>query len=220
MLQFEPTKHGTGVIILGDYGDLTSLHQTFWNLMPESPSIGTRERNRLLTVMSYEIRHASQHDRLCESRNYDNENKVTYYGCQIDWICLLFTISCLRYHARYIEVDKRDLANLILLEYWSEQSMLQYDQQGASMLKYFINARIDVSDELVYHIYQAVWHDFMTLPTGKQRFRKIPELISKYTTLWSSDYKIIKAHMEQLTKDGKTTICDYESQFEDIKIVW
>lgn len=98
--------------------------------------------------------------------------------------------------------------------------MNQYDQQGASTLKYFINARINIADDLVYHIYQTVWHDFMTLPAGKQRFRKIPELISKYSTLWSPDYKILKAHLEQLTKDGTKTICDYETQFEDIAIKW
>lgn len=221
MLQFEPTKHGTGVIILGDYGDLKSLHETFWKLMPQSPIIATRERNRLLSIMSYEIRHASQHDRLCEVRKFDDDNKVTYYGCPIDWICLLFTISCLRYNAGYTGINRRDLANLILLEYWTERSMIEYDQQGASMLKLFINARVNVADDLVYHVYQAVWHDFMILPTGKQRFRKIPELISKYATLWSPDYKTLKAHFEQLTKDGKHTICDYESQHEDItKIVW
>lgn len=220
MLQFEPTKHGTGVTILGDYGDLKSLHQTFWNLMPESRDISMRERNRLLTIMSYEIRHASQHDRLCEKRYYDNDNEVTYYGCQIEWICLLFTISCLRYNAGYVAIDKRDLANLILLEHLTEQSMLMYDSQGASILKDFINARINVSDELVYHTYQAIWYTFVTMPTGKQRFRKIPELIGKYGTLWSPDYKAMKTHFDELTKDGKATVCDFETQFEDIKVVW
>lgn len=35
------------------------------------------------------------------------------------------------------------------------------------------------------------------------------------------NYKILKAHFEQLTKDSKHTICDYQSQHEDItKIIW
>lgn len=220
MLRFEPTKHGTGIKLLGDYGDLNSLHQTFWNLMPESRNISMRERVRLLSIMSYEVRHAMQHHRLCETISYDDQNKVTYYGCQIDWICMLFTISCLRYNAGYASLNQQDQANLMLLEYLTERAMNQYDPQGASTLKNFINARINISDDLVYHIYQAVWYDFRILPTGKQRFRKIPELISKYSTFWSPDYKILKAHFEQLTKDGTKTICDYETQFEDIDIKW
>lgn len=220
MLRFEPTKHGTGIKVLGDYGDLNSLHQTFWNLMPESRNISMRERVRLLSIMSYEVRHAMQHYRLCETISYDDQNEVTYYGCQIDWICMLFTISCLRYNAGYTSLSQQDQANLMLLEYLTERAMNQYDQQGASTLKYFINSRINIADDLIYHIYQAVWYDFMTLPAGKQRFRKISELISKYSTLWSPDYKILKAHFEQLTQDGTKTICDYETHFEDITIKW
>lgn len=75
MLQAIPTKHGTGVKFVGDYGDLKTLHETFWKLMPESRLIPKRERNRLLTVMSYEIRHAHQH----ESLTSDGKHTVCDY---------------------------------------------------------------------------------------------------------------------------------------------
>lgn len=220
MLQFEPTKHGTGVAIFGDYGDLMSLHQTFQKLSPESRDISMRERTRVLTMMSYELRHAARHHRLCEERSYDDENKVTYYGCQIGWICILFSISCLRHNAGYTSLDKKDLANLNLLEYWTEQAMSQFDNLGASTLKYFINARINVSDELVYHIYQSVWREFMSMKPGKNRFRKIPELIGKYGFFTSPEYKDLKAHFTILTANTGSTVCDYEDQLEDINVVW
>ena len=220
MLQFEPTKHGTGVVILGDYGDLKSLHETLWKLMPESTMISMRERNRLLTFISYEVRHATQKDRICEKRYYDGDNEVLYLGCQIDWICLLFSISCLRYNAGYTSLDRRDLANLMLLEHWTEKAMELYDSQGAAILKSFINARIDISNDLVYHAYQSVWFEFISAKPGKQRFRKIPDLIWKYTCSWAPEYKLIKEHFDKLTVDKKTTVCDYEATFSEIEIVW
>ena len=62
MLQFEPTKHGTGVKVIGDYGDLYGLYQTFLKLSHESNHRTHHERNRLLAVMSYEIRHINMTD--------------------------------------------------------------------------------------------------------------------------------------------------------------
>lgn len=219
MLQFEPTKHGTGVTILGDYGDLNSLHQTFWNLMPTSSNVSDRERVRLISIMSYEIRHAYQHHRLCEERSYGNDDKVMYYGCQIDWICLLFSISCLRHEASYKSLGKNDLANLYLLEYWTEQTMLKFDSQGASVLKHFINARINVSDDLIFHIYQSVWREFMSMKPGKARFRKIPELIGKYSFFTSPEYKDMKARFALLTTNDGSTVCDYEDLMEDVTVI-
>lgn len=220
MLQFEPTKHGTGIKVLGDYGDLDSLHKTFWNLMPESRNISMRERVRLLSIMSYEVRHATQHHRLCETINYDAQNEVKYYGCQIDWICILFTISCLRYNAGYTSLNQRDQANLMLLEYLTERAMNQYDQQGAANLRFFINARINIADDLIFHIYQAVWYEFMCMKPGKQRFRKIPEIIAKYTSWGSPEYKTIKVHFDELTADGTKTVCDYETEFENLEVIY
>lgn len=219
MLQAIPTKHGTGVKFIGDYGDLKTLHETFWKLMPESRFIPKRERNRLLTVMSYEIRHAHQHDRLCEERAYDAENIVTYYGCYIDWVTLLFSISCLRDNAAYEELNGLDLANLHLLEYWCKEAMFAYDAQGAATLQNFINANIPSNDALVYHLHQAMANEFYRMKPGKTRFRKITELFYKYRW-YGESYNQLKEHFESLTSDGKHTVCDYESNFGDIEIIW
>jgi hypothetical protein len=219
MLQAIPTKHGTGIKLFGDYGDLASLHETFWKLMSESRFISRRERNRLLTVMSYEIRHAYQHDRLCEERSYDAENNVTYYGCYVDWVTLLFSISCLRDNAAYEELNGLDLANLHLLEYWCKEAMFVYDAQGAGMLQHFINARIPTNDDLVYHLHQAVVNEFYRMKPGKARFRKITDLFYKYR--WHGEcYNQLKAHFDSLTNDGKNTVCDYESNYDDIEVIW
>ena len=219
MLQFEPTKHGTGVKVIGDYGDLYGLYQTFLKLSHESNHRTHHERNSLLTVMSYEIRHAYQHDRLCEKRFFDADNEVTYLGCYIDWVTLLFTISCLRDNASYAILNELDQANLYLLEHWCKEAMFAYDPQGANELQSFINARIPTNDELVYHIYQDMVNEFYRMKPGKQRFRKIANLFYKYR--WYGEYyNSLKEHFKSLTNDGKTTVSSYDSDYEYIDIVW
>ena len=97
--------------------------------------------------------------------------------------------------------------------------MFAYDPQGANELQSFINARIPTNDELVYHIHQDMVNEFYRMKPGKQRFRKITNLFYKYR--WYGEYyNSLKEHFKSLTNDGKTTVSDYDSDYEYIDIVW
>lgn len=217
MLQACPTTKGTGIVLYGDYADLYNLYTTFQKLFKEDTEI-ERERTRILTIMSYEIRHAYQGDRLVKKIAYDADNIVSYYGCRIDWITLLYTISCLRDHAGFVILDELDHANLLLLEYWCKKALFEYDAQGANTIQNFINARINTHDKFVYLIHQEIVNQFFRMKPGKNRFRRIPELLLQYGYNMPA-YKSLEMHINTMLQQSDT-ISDIESNFPDIDIQW
>lgn len=218
MLQAYPTIKGTGIELLGDYADLCNLYSTFQKLFKEDTEI-ERERTRILTIMSYEIRHAYQGDRLVKKVEYDAGNKVSYYGCRIDWITLLYTISCLRDHAGFIVLDELDHANLLVLEYFCKKALFEYDAQGANIIQNFINARIDTHDKFVYLIHQEIVNQFYRMRPGKNRFRQIPKLLIQYS-YHTPAYNLLEMHINTLLQQTGDTISNIESNYPDIEIQW
>lgn len=219
MLQAFPTQHGTGVKILGDYGDLTSLYDTITELFDEEQNDIAFQRTRILTVLSYEIRHAFQHDRLCEEFRYDNDNIVIYYGFKVDWITLLFSICCLRYNASFKIINEVDQYNLYLLEFLCKDSMKSYDLQGGSVFESFINTVIPVHDKLIYLLHQHIVNEFFRMRTGKQRFREIPNLIHKYCGRTPLHLEI-QEDIEKMIKDKNSSISSIESDYPYIDVKW
>lgn len=221
MLQAYPTKNGTGVSIFGDYGDLNSLYETVHQIacsLSEEHKY-QKGQHQLLMNFAYEIRKGFSGQRLKDKIQFlGDEEKLTHYGFQIVWTDILIFISALRHNAGFSRSDKRDQANLYFLEHIVENALLSYDPQGANEIKEFIAQRINILNEYVFIIYQAIHIKFVTDKSGKVRFRKIPNLLISYFSEWLPAYKELIASFQQSAQEQNCEIMDLEfSEFPDIK---
>lgn len=183
MLQSFPTKNGTGVAIFGDYGELHILYDTihhFAEPLDENKPL-QKAQHQLLMNFAYEVRKAYSGQRLIDKLTYDgDEISHTLYGFQLVWTDLLIFINALRHNAGFSQSDKLHQAILYLLEFVFEKALTEYDAEGASEIKNYIGQRINVTDEHAFIIYQAIHIKFVSDKPGKERFRKIPELLSSH----------------------------------------
>lgn len=211
MLEAYPTKHGAGVEFRGAYDDLASLYATMVKL--SYTDIGRfYENERLLTIMSYDLRHAYQGDR-------EVYEKTHSFGFKINWITLLFTIACLRQHQTYIPISKLDLANLLILEDATERAMYLYDPKESAELQSFIGRKLFIDDNLTYLVHRTIVGEFFAQRPGKKRFRGIPDLFRK----WSSPtqaYQEYKTYIENYIKEHDCDVSEMEVEGIDNEIVW
>lgn len=222
MLQAYPTKNGTGVLIMGDYGDLMSMYDTvhhFASTLEETKKI-QKAYSQLLMNFAYEIRKAYSGLRTIDKlKFYGDVDYVKYYGFQIVWTDILVFISVLRINAGFTQSDKLHQANLYMLEGIIEKALYEYDAAGAHVIKDFIGQQINVSNEYTFIIYQALHIRFVTERRGKSRFRSIPNLLRSYFLSSSPEYKEIIASFQKSADEQKCKITDLE--FDSFpEIVW
>lgn len=212
MIEAYPTPKGTGVEFIGTYNDLSSLYDTM-NKLSSLNIEALAEDERLLTIMSYDLRHAFRGDREVYKKNQT-------FGFKINWISLLYTISCLRHHQIYVALGKIDIANLLILEELTEKAMFNYDPNGYAQLKHFIGQRISVGDNLTYLVHREVANDFFSMKSGVKRFRKIPELFIKWS--WgSSAYKVFEEYIKQYMEENSCNVADIDRDIDnENSIVW
>lgn len=221
MLQAYPTKGGTGVSIFGDYADLHALYSTANKIVE---SLDEREINqdgqqKLLANFKHEVKKAYSGQRLIETFTFDNQKPINYFGFQLVWTDILIFMSVLRYNAGFIRTDGLSHSVLYLLEHVVERALFNYDPVGASQIKEFIGQRINITDDYAFQLYQAVHLEMTTGKTGKTRFRNIPDLLGKYFSRISPEYKGLVASFEQ---SGRENGCHpTELEFNDFpKIKW
>lgn len=222
MLQALPTKNGTGITIYGDYGDLKLLYDTAHHIS-ESLNLDhsfQKGQHQLLMNFAYEVRKAYSGQRLTDNITFEGDDqKLTHYGFNIVWTDILIFISALRYNAGYSRTEKPHQAMLYLLEYSVEQALYEYDSTGASLIKDYIAQRINVMNEYVFIIYQAIHIKFVSDKPGVIRFRKIPALIGSHFSEWSQVYKDLIKSFEKSAKERNCKINELEfSEFPEI--VW
>jgi len=154
MLQGYPTKNGTGISILGDYGDLANLYETvhhFASTLNENNPI-QKPQHQLLMNFAYEIRQSYSGQRETEKVKFNGDIEYSYYGFQLVWTDILIFISVLRHNAGYAQSDKLHQANLYMLEYVVEKALFEYDPEGASAIKEYICQRINFMNKYAFLI--------------------------------------------------------------------
>lgn len=222
MLLAYPTKRGTGISVFGDYGDLSSLYKTVHDVAStlDENNIRSKAQNQLLMNFAYEIRKAYSGNRLTDKVKFASDNyELHYYGFQLIWTDVLIFISVLRHNAGYIQINKRDQANMYLLEHAVENALFEYDPEGANEIQHFIAQRMHISNPFAFIIYQALHIKFVTDKPGKKRFRNIPNLIGNYFSEWRQEYKDLISSFERTARERKCEITDLE--FEDFPdILW
>jgi hypothetical protein len=221
MLQGYPTKNGTGIAILGDYGDLTSLYETVHEISNtlDEFSIQTKGQYQLLMNLAYEIRKAYSGQRLIEKFKFDgDDHELHYFGFKVVWTDILIFIATLRHTAGYIRTNNLHQANLYMLEYVVERELSNYDKEGTSLITDSVERIINISNHFCFIIYQAIHIKFVAAQSGKKRFRNIPNLIANHFLEWKPEYKELIQSFELSAKQQNCDITDLEfNDFPDIK---
>lgn len=141
-----------------------------------------------------------------------------YYGFQLVWTDMLIFINTLRENAGFIATDRRCQANLYLLEYVTEQALLQYDGEGARDIVQLIGRGQGINGELAFIIYQTLHIEFVSQRGGKARFRKIPHLLRSYFSSWSREHNRLIQDLKASALANGCEIHELEfSNFPDIK---
>ncbi|PJE46013.1 MAG: hypothetical protein CUR34_11495 [Sediminibacterium sp.] len=223
MLQSYPTKNGTGISIFGNFAELNFLYDTihhFAETLDETKNNIQKAQSNLLMNFAYEVRKASYGNRLTDKFTYSGDNtEHTLYGFQLVWTDVLIFINVLRFNAGFNQSDKLQQAILYNLEYTVEASLFDYDSEGANHIKNYIGHGINITDEFAFIIYQALHIKYVTMKSGKTRFRKIPHLLDGHFSSWKEEYKNIIASFRISAKQQNCEVTDLGfSEFPEI--VW
>ena len=224
MIRAETTKHGTGIQIWGDYGDLKFLYETTSKLMLTKENTQNKyaiAREDLISSFCYELRHAYQGKRDSIFINYtkeESEEESPYFGFKIDWITYIITLSCLRENMKLVTINEADIANIRLLEFWGKKAMRDFDEKGAALLEKFIDVGVLI-DEYVYLIYQQIIHQYCQSKPTVSRFRNIAKLLHDFYI--HSGYKqSLEAQIKIKASQLKCDINELEFVYEDIDFKW
>ena len=220
MITAETTKHGTGIQLWGDYGDLKFLYETVSKLMLTEENTQNKyaiARGNLISFFCYELRHAYQGDRDSISINY-TEKESPYLGFKIDWITYIVTLSCLRDNMKLVTIDEADIANIRLLEFWGKKAMQEFDKKGAALLEKYMNVGV-LTDEYVYLIHQHLVQQYYQDKPTVSRFRNIAQSLYDFY-VHSNKKQLLEM---QIKEDASRLQCDLnelEVAYEDIDFKW
>jgi len=216
MLQSYPTKKGTGIAIFGDWGDLKTLYETVHEIAKSLDENNNylKAQSQLLMNFAYEIRKAYSKQRLIKKFKFDgDETEVNYYGFNCVWTDILIFIATLRHNAGFIQVNKLQQSYLYMLESIVEESLFQYDPEGAYWIQPYLGQRINITNKFAFILYQALHIKFVSEKAGKKRFKNIPLLIDEHFNEWSPIYKNLIHSLEISSREQNCEITDLE--FDD-----
>lgn len=223
MIYIIPTKGGLGVEIWGTYDDLSNFYDfvgKFWN-DDELSSKGFDNRDTLISGFSYEIRKAKDGNRLNRNTSHFSFEEQKHYGARISWVHFLFSLTSLKFNMRYGETNKFDISQILLIEFWLEKAMNNYDQIGAKNLIGFIEDGLYGGNQHIYQCMRSINLDFFILGGGKRAFRKLPDLLKRavyYTDEYNDYLKFLKDEARKLNCEiSELEISDDVFDYENVR---
>lgn len=212
MIYAVPTKKGIGVELWGTRADLEYLYDViskFWGDDIPAGIRGSEDKDNLISSFSYELRKASYGSRLMRDTSHYYFEETPYYGFKVSWVHILFTVATIKYNTKMVQTNKADIAMILLIEYWVEKAMKDYDPIGAiALLPYFDDA-IYAGNEYLYLYMRHINLRFFEMKGGKISFRKLGDLMR--TAVYSSDeYKELLNFLRSEAKNHKCQIQDME----------
>ncbi len=217
MIYIIPTEGGLGVEIWGTYEDLNNFDEViskFWNDKNKQNNKGFDNRDHLISGFSYEIRKAKDGCRLKRNFSHFRFEEQTYYGAQISWVHILFSLTALKFNMRYSETNKFDIAQILLIEFWLEKAMNSYDEIGAKSLIGFIEDGLYGGNTHIYQCMRSINLDFFTLGGGKRAFRKLPDLL-KRGVYFTDEFREYQKFLEVEAKKHDCEISELELSDDD-----
>ncbi len=99
MIFSQPTKHGAGIQLYGDYQDFNSLRQTVLDLS-DGPVLNNGADESVLGL-AYEVRHAYEGARGPITVSFPGIEPTRYFFFRTLWPVFLMQIALLRWSAGY-----------------------------------------------------------------------------------------------------------------------
>ena len=196
-----------GVEIWGTYDDLTNLYDViakFWNDENYLNKSGFETRDKVISSFSYEIRKAKEGCRLTRKTSHFSTDERDYFGCQISWVQFLFSLTAIKFNMRFYETNKFDIAQIMLIEFWLEQAMKNFDASTAVKLVGFIEDGLYGANKCLYQYMRSINLDFYLLGGGKTAFKKLPDLLRK-GVFFTNEYR---EYEKFLLQDAKRLDCE------------
>ncbi|KAA6323376.1 hypothetical protein EZS27_027178 [termite gut metagenome] len=99
-----------------------------------------------------------------------------------------------------------------------ENALYSYDEKGAFYIQDFVGQNIDITNPLSFIISQALQIKFVKMPSGKKRFRKIPELLITHFSDIQTEYQELVKHLEISAKANNCEIEELDfDEYPEIK---
>lgn len=224
MFYILPTKKGIGVEIWGTRNDLETLYDVFARFWGEENNYlekGFETRDKIISGFAYALRKGYEGSRLVMKNNHFSTEDIEYFGTQLSWVHVLFSINALRYNSRFFETTKFEISIFLQFEYWLENAMNEFDEIGAKFLIPFITDGIHIGNEHLYLYMRSIDIDYLLTKGGKVAFRQLPNLLNR-AIIYTEEYK---SYLLELEKDAKKLGCkiseleinDDEVNYEKIK---
>lgn len=190
MLMAEPTKHGAGLILYGDYRDLRSVHETIHCLAAESPLSDEDPAYEL----AYEIRHAYQRQRELKQVHWKGADRIELLGCRLVWPIFLFELRWLRGFASIRPTTLQNQADLFQLEACAAAALREVDASIAdACLTWLQRAQRPVEGFLPQHVWE-IGRQFVLLSGRRRRLTALPTLLA-HLEVDSAAYRDFRAEV-------------------------
>lgn len=215
MMYLIPTKKGRGVEIWGSWDDLDIFHQVIgkhWNNPDQAQDQKYENRNHLISGFSYEIRKAKEGSRLIWESSHFNRDTGKHFGTKISWIQFLFAIAALKQNMQETKVEKIDKSMFLLIEYWLERAMFEYDPKGAKTLVKYIEGTLFGDNQCIYQFMRSINMEYFKQRASKTLFRRLPDML-KRGVYGTDDFFEFEAYLD---KSAQKIGCEkHELEFDD-----
>lgn len=181
MLEFELTRHHTGLTLWGDYSSLERLYDFIHDVVAQSVVIEDKES--FVLGLAYDVRKAFEGQRN-ESNREHHTDQCRIYGVEILWPVILVQVGLLRHSMAFIPTNQLDQATMFELEH---------------VIALAVRAAMPVTvDEVLHHMRQigATPYDhiasvldsrccyFIELP-ATQRLAVLPKLLDTFDPMYT-----------------------------------
>lgn len=123
---------------------------------------------------------------------------------------------------RYYETNKFEISQIMLIEFWLEKAMRNYDDVASTKLIKFIEDGLYGANEYIYHYMRSINLDYFLLGGGKKNFKELPNLLNR-GVLFTDEYKAYEAFLKVEAKRLKCEVNEIEIDDEKVdyeKIEW
>lgn len=180
MLFSRATKKGAGIEVYGDFNDLDSLLMTIYHLT-DNAVLATEGVENFVLGLAYEVRHASQGDRLVVDEENGPERSSTYFGFRYIWPYFLVQLSLLRKSITNQKVNHEHMSNIYRLEHIALMALVDLDPKMASKVFGFLPklAEADKKDYLFNFIDYVTYEFLFDLKRKRDRVDDLSRLLEE-----------------------------------------
>lgn len=196
MLSYQLSKSHAGIVLIGDYTSLRSLHTVLHDINERSPLISNKEG--MFLGLAYDVRKAFERQREIIKPPKHFEEIGVRYGVQILWPVLLMQQRLMRASLAYLDSSALSQAMAYALEAVIEDSLKEdFAANSARIIE--------------------LWRRLPTDPGGLAKLDSCSALFCswskserarKFTSLLSSFFSFYEVTYPRRSKDGETDLVD------------